>query len=123
MVTIYVQDTAIAPPPSSTPCEVFIPNGFSPNDDGINDYFVIDYCEDLPNVKVEIYNRWGNLVFEKEGYGNIDRWGTVLAWWDGRSSNGMNVGKEKLPAGTYFYILNFNDGNMEPKAGTIFLNR
>jgi gliding motility-associated-like protein len=123
VVTIYVLDTDTINPPPVTPCEIFIPNGFSPNDDGINDYFVVDCIEELPNVKVEIFNRWGNLVFEKENYGNIDRWGNVSAWWDGTSTNGLTVGKDKLPAGTYFYILNFNDGAKEPKAGSIFLNR
>ncbi|HSO85534.1 MAG TPA: HYR domain-containing protein [Draconibacterium sp.] len=123
VVTIYVLDTDTITPPPLTPCEIFIPNGFSPNDDGINDYFVVEYCDDLPNVKVEIFNRWGNLVYEKENYGNIDRWGDVSAWWDGRSTNSWTVGKDKLPPGTYFYILYFNDGNKEPKAGSIFLNR
>jgi gliding motility-associated-like protein len=104
-------------------CELFIPNGFSPNDDGINDYFVIDCIQNFPNAKIEIYNRWGNLVFEKENYGNIERWGSISAWWGGYSSNGWTVGKDKLPSGTYFYILNFNDGTKEPVAGSIFLNR
>jgi gliding motility-associated-like protein len=124
VVKIYVLDTDTITPPPITPCEIFIPNGFSPNDDEINDYFVVDYCnEDLPNVKVEIYNRWGNLVYEKDNYGNVDRWGAISAWWDGRSTSGWTVGKDKLPAGTYFYILYFNDGTKKPRAGSIFLNR
>ncbi len=116
---------------------MFIPNGFSPNDDGINDYFVItltcepgsessfapEFVEKYPNAKIEIFNRWGNLVFEKENFGNIDRWGAVSAWWDGTSTSGWTVGNDKLPAATYFYILYFNDGNKEPKAGSVFLNR
>jgi gliding motility-associated-like protein len=140
VVTITVQDTAVTDPDPLTPCdnfEVFIPNGFSPNDDGINDYFVVtltcesgsessfapEFAERFPNAKVEIYNRWGNLVFEKEGFGNTDRWGSTDAWWDGRSNKGLTVGKDKLPSATYFYILYFNDGNKEPVAGSIFLNR
>ncbi|MDO8952315.1 MAG: gliding motility-associated C-terminal domain-containing protein, partial [Draconibacterium sp.] len=78
----------------------------------------------FPNAKVEIYNRWGNLVFEKENFGNINHWGSPsLAWWDGRSNKGLTVGKDKLPPATYFYILYYNDGTKEPKAGSIFLNR
>ncbi|NLO00759.1 MAG: tandem-95 repeat protein [Bacteroidales bacterium] len=104
------------------PCELLIPNGFSPNDDGINDYFKIYCMEDYPNADIEIYNRWGNLVYEKENFGNPDRWGSTDAWWDGRSTNKMTVGREKLPAGTYFYILHLNDGS-DPITGFVFLNR
>jgi gliding motility-associated-like protein len=116
---------------------LFIPNGFSPNGDNINDYFTVtlicessngsttegDFYTEYPDAKVEIYNRWGNLVFEKEKFGNIQQWGNTEAWWDGRSTSGWTVGNDMLPAGTYFYILNFNDGTKEPKAGSIFLNR
>jgi len=109
--------------PTQEECQLFIPNGFSPNDDGVNDYFVVDCIQNYPNAKVEIYNRWGNLVFEKENYGNIARWGAIQAWWGGYSSNGWTVGKDKLPPGTYFYILYFNDGSTEPASGSIFLNR
>lgn len=110
----------IAPPPP-TDCEVFIPNGFSPNDDGINDFFLVDWCElEIPEVEIEIYNRWGNLVYKKDGYGNEGRWGSD-AWWDGRSNVGWTVGKDRLPPGTYFYVLQLENGN-EPKAGSIFLS-
>jgi len=137
VVTIYVLDTDTVPENPFTAEEIFIPNGFSPNDDEINDYFTITlFGEDsngvyreqafdskFPNAKVEIFNRWGNLVFEKDGFGNTDRWGSTEAWWDGRSNKGMTIGKDKLPSGTYFYILNFNDGVRESKAGSVFLNR
>jgi hypothetical protein len=137
-VTITVQDTTSNDPAPFTPCDdfdVFIPNGFSPNDDIINDYFTVslvcndgdtfapEFAEKYPNAKVEIFNRWGNMVYQKENFGNIDRWGAVLAWWDGSSNSGWTVGGDKLPAGTYFYILYFNDEEKEPKAGSVFLNR
>jgi gliding motility-associated-like protein len=102
-----------------------IPEGFSPNFDGFNDYFEIrDLYLAYPNSrpKLEVYNRWGNLLYELEDYGNTDRWGTVDAWWDGSSNKKFTVGKEKLPPGTYFYILYFNDGS-EPIKGSVFLNR
>jgi hypothetical protein len=138
VVTIYVLDTDTIQPPFLTTCDsLFIPNGFSPNNDNINDFFVItlicqssdgslsegEFYTEYPEAKVEIYNRWGNLVFEKEKYGNIQTWGNTAAWWDGRSTSGWNVGNDMLPPGTYFYILNFNNGTKEPKAGSIFLNR
>ena len=108
--------------PQTPLCEMLIPNGFSPNGDGYNDYFRIYCFENYPNAQIEIYNRWGNLIYEQEDYGNEDRWGTTDAWWNGRSTHKWTVGKEKLPPGTYFYILNLNDGS-EPITGSIFLNR
>ncbi|SHF19446.1 gliding motility-associated C-terminal domain-containing protein, partial [Mariniphaga anaerophila] len=103
-------------------CEMFIPEGFSPNNDGINDYFNILCFDDYPNAKLEVYNRWGVLLYEQENYGNSDDWGSVDAWWDGTSNRKWTVGKEKLPMGTYFYILYLNDGS-EPITGSVFLNR
>jgi gliding motility-associated-like protein len=102
-------------------CELFIPEGFSPNYDGINDNFEILCIEKYPNAKLEVYNRWGNLLYEKENYGNPDA-GSNDIWWDGSSNKKWTVGKEKLPPGTYFYILYLNDGS-EPRTGSVFLNR
>ncbi|WP_372653060.1 gliding motility-associated C-terminal domain-containing protein, partial [Draconibacterium sp.] len=124
-------------PPEQFACgEPVIPNAFSPNQDGYNDYFkVMIYCtgdqggseervlgDDYTNARIEIFNRWGNLVYEKERYGNEDYWGDVDAWWDGTSMHDMQVGNEKLPTATYYYILYFNDGSKEPITGFIFLN-
>ncbi|WP_179351686.1 gliding motility-associated C-terminal domain-containing protein [Winogradskyella vidalii] len=91
--------------------ELLIPDGFSPNDDGINDVFDILFLEDLyPNFKLSIYNRYGNILYE----GNINS-----PKWDGTGKNNDEV----LPAGVYFYILEFNDGEREPKQGRVYLNR
>jgi hypothetical protein len=76
-----------------------------------------------PEATIEIFNRWGNLVFKKENYGNLSVWGDGNAWWDGSSTNSLTVGKPELPTGTYFYILNLNSGNEKPLTGSIFLNR
>ncbi|HSO88786.1 MAG TPA: gliding motility-associated C-terminal domain-containing protein, partial [Draconibacterium sp.] len=103
-------------------CELLIPQIFSPNDDGIQDFFRIQCIENYPDAKIEIYNRWGNLVYQKENYGNTTVWGNTDAWWDGYSNNNMRLGKEKLSSGTYFYILYYNDGS-EPENGFIFLSR
>ncbi len=103
-------------------CELFIPEIFSPNGDGNQDYFRIKCIENYPNAKIEIYNRWGNLVYEQKNYGNTDVWGTTDAWWDGYSDQKMRFGRDKLPPATYFYILYLNDGS-KPRNGFIFLNR
>ncbi len=89
-------------------------NEFSPNNDGVNDTFNIDCISRFPDNRLEIYNRWGNIVYEKDNYDNS---------WDG-TSNGRAViyTEDKLPVGTYYYILNLGDGS-EPKAGWIYLNR
>ncbi|MDX8340997.1 gliding motility-associated C-terminal domain-containing protein, partial [Draconibacterium sp. IB214405] len=111
-------------------CVRNIPDGFSPNQDGYNDYFEIRFIcaegeqtfeEAYPEARIEIFNRWGNLIYEKENYGNVSRWGSTDAWWDGTSMHDMQIGKDKLPAATYFYILYLNDGS-KAITGTIFLN-
>ena len=89
-------------------------NEFSPNGDGVNEYFNIDCIETYPNNKLEIYNRWGNMVYEKRGYRND---------WDG-TSNGRAVLNEsdKLPVGTYYYVIDLGDGS-KPKVGWLYINR
>jgi gliding motility-associated-like protein len=68
-------------------------NVFSPNGDGINDYFEIRNAERFPEMLVEVYSRWGDQLFSSVGYDSG-------SWWDGTTSNGKEV-----PVGTYYYIL------------------
>ncbi|MBK6285212.1 MAG: gliding motility-associated C-terminal domain-containing protein [Draconibacterium sp.] len=103
-------------------CKLIIPTGFSPNDDGIQDKWRIKCLERYPDAKVEVFNRWGNKVFEKENYGNLDVHGESDAWWDGYSTQKGAFGNDKLPNGTYYYILYLNDGN-KPLNGYLFLNK
>ena len=92
--------TATASVTVSVICDTLdIPNGFSPNEDGTNDTFVIDGIDGYPGNILYIYNRWGNLVYKKKEYAND---------WNGRSNvNGVMFGEE-LPNGTYYYILDLN---------------
>ena len=89
-------------------------NEFSPNGDGVNDTFVINCIENYPNNILEVYNRWGNIVYKARGYLND---------WDG-TSNGRAVinQSDKLPVGTYYYVLDLGDGS-ENRAGWLFINR
>ncbi len=103
-------------------CEMVVPTGFSPNDDGIQDVWRIKCLEKYPDARVEIFNRWGNRVFEKKNFGNTDVHGVAGAWWDGYSTSKRTFGSGKLPAGTYYYILYLQNGQ-EPLNGYIFLNR
>ncbi|NEW83807.1 MAG: tandem-95 repeat protein [Mariniphaga sp.] len=103
-------------------CEVFVPNSFSPDGDGIHDSFKIRCLYNFDNPFIEIYNRWGNLVFKKDHYGNVDYWGSEGdAWWNGRSDNKLNIGNEELPVGTYYYVLKLN--NIKALTGFLFLNK
>jgi gliding motility-associated-like protein len=75
-----------------------IPNVFTPNGDGINDKWSIQYLETYPGCTVQVYNRYGQLIFESKGYSKP---------WDGTRS-----GKE-LPAGTYYYIIDPKNGRQQ----------
>ncbi|MCC4213160.1 gliding motility-associated C-terminal domain-containing protein [Leeuwenhoekiella parthenopeia] len=93
---------------------VFIPNGFSPNGDGINDVFEMKNIDIIyPDYSIEIFNRNGSVVFK----GN-----TATGFWNGQA-NTNNLGGNTLPNGVYFYIINFNDGQTAPKQGNVYLNR
>lgn len=73
--------------------EIRIPNGFSPNGDGKNDVWEIDFIYQFPDCEVEVYNRWGEQLFYSKGYSV--------------PFNGQYKGKD-LPVGTYYYIINLN---------------
>ena len=80
---------------------IFIPEGFSPNGDGINDLFVIRGMNGL-TVSLEIYNRWGHMVYKNDDYHND---------WDGKPNNGITIGSDAngLPDGTYYYVIRTSD--------------
>ncbi|WP_319500083.1 gliding motility-associated C-terminal domain-containing protein [uncultured Draconibacterium sp.] len=104
-------------------CELFIPEGFSPNDDDVHDFFQILCIQKYPNAKLMIFNRAGVKLWEKEHYGNLDVWGTYQdAWWWGTSENVLTLGRSGgLPAGNYIYVLLLNDGKGTVKNGTVML--
>jgi gliding motility-associated-like protein len=92
---------------------VIVFNGISPDGDGLNDFMEIKYVDVVEGAsknKVSIYNRWGDLVFEVNDYDNVSRVFT------GVSSQG-----KELPAGTYFYKIDFSSGS--PLSGFITLKR
>jgi gliding motility-associated-like protein len=100
------------------PCD-FVPNAFSPgvNEDGFNDTWVIPALAQYPNFTLEVYDRWGNIVYEYKNEGSVQP-----QWWDGISNGRWNYKEgEILPTGTYFYIIDFNDGTREPITGWVYL--
>lgn len=98
--------------------EIVVVEAFSPDGDGINDYFHIDNLHLYPNTEVWIYNRWGALVYHSDNYQND---------WDGTSQNKMNIGGDQLPEGTFYYILKLGgEGQMhsgELIKGFVYLMR
>ena len=83
-------------------------NGVSADGDGHNDYFKIDGIEYYPKNNLKIFNRWGVLVYEKDGYSNE-------APFDGHSNGRATISADsKLPQGTYYYILEYEDSDDQP---------
>jgi len=75
-------------------------NAFSPNGDNYNDTWVIDNMDLYPNIEVNIYNRWGNL---------IKKYNNTYDPWDG------NINGAEAPSGTYFYVINLDNGQKKGK--------
>jgi gliding motility-associated-like protein len=101
---------------------VIIYNAFTPNGDGTNEYFEIKNIEQecRPTNKVEIYNRWGILVYETINYDNNTR------RFEGISEGRTTLEKStELPTGTYFYIIQWTttEGNTINKNGYLYLTR
>ncbi len=87
--------------------KITIPNAFSPNNDGINDYWDINQLNTYADCSLMVYNRYGEKVFQSTGYGKP---------WDGR------YGGSPLPNGTYYYIIDLK--NDTPKiAGWVLIVR
>jgi len=95
LVTITVANTIV------------FPDGITPNGDGLNETWVIQLIKEFPDAVVQIYNRWGQKVFESVGY---------TEEWDG-TMNG-----KKLPVGTYYYVIDLGP-ELEKFAGPITLMR
>jgi gliding motility-associated-like protein len=95
-----------------------IPSGFSPNGDGNNDVFSIPGLIETPDFTMEVFDRWGNSVYKYANNGNLSP-----IWWDGKSTGNMTLSKGQLvPAGTYFYLIEYNDGNKSPDKGWVYVN-
>ncbi|MCR9289622.1 MAG: gliding motility-associated C-terminal domain-containing protein [Bacteroidetes bacterium] len=90
-------------------CRPTVYTVISPNDDGMNDVWEIENIQDFPDNRVKIYNRWGNLIYEKEGYAND---------WKGTDNSG-----KALLAGAYYYVLDLNNGSGVILTGPITLIR
>ncbi|MFT5822069.1 MAG: gliding motility-associated-like protein [Crocinitomix sp.] len=74
--------------------EIVIPDGITPGSDGKNDTWILDFIDQYPGVsiKINIYNRWGDLLYESDETYNDD--------WAGTTEDG-----KRLPAGTYYFVI------------------
>jgi gliding motility-associated-like protein len=91
------------------PIEIY--SGFSPNGDGTNDTWIITNAIQYgTRIRIQVFNRWGEIVFETNGYGANQE-------WDG------NRNGRPLPVGAYYYIIEVNDGKSKPYTGTVTILR
>jgi gliding motility-associated-like protein len=91
-------------------CNIIIPTAFTPDNDQTNETWVLGNIDQIyPKNVVTIFNRWGNLIFQsKEGQYETNA-------WDGTYNN------EKMPVGSYYFIIEFNDNVTSSKSGIVTL--
>jgi gliding motility-associated-like protein len=92
--------------------DLVVPSAFSPNNDGINDSWIIEIPQQYTNVSVRVYNRWGSLVYDRASSGG-DNW----------TGNGNN--SNPIPVGTYYFVIEYDGlgGQKENVTGPITIIR
>ncbi|WP_299679771.1 gliding motility-associated C-terminal domain-containing protein [uncultured Dokdonia sp.] len=93
-------------------CPPFVPDGFSPNGDSINDVFEISNLKDVFDYELTIYSRLGNLIYSGDN---------EVPFWDGIPNQG--IGGNEAPTGVYFWVLKLRDPNIDDMVGWVYLNR
>ncbi|MDX2045348.1 MAG: gliding motility-associated C-terminal domain-containing protein [Chitinophagaceae bacterium] len=81
-------------------CTIYMPNAFTPNNDGLNDILRGSANCSIDDYSFQIYNRWGQKVFESN---------TIINGWDGTHNN------KPLPGGAYIYVVRFKNSSFEAK--------
>ena len=99
----------IPPPPPIDPDTLFIPTGFSPNGDGVNDTWQIRGLEQFPEGSIEVYNAWGSMLFRADAT-NYTPW------------NGQHQGKDMPPA-NYYFVIDLKSPDVPVRKGTLTLFR
>ncbi|MGC9331445.1 MAG: gliding motility-associated C-terminal domain-containing protein [Bacteroidales bacterium] len=82
-----------------------IPNAFTPNGDGVNDTWVIEYINEYPRARVSVYNRWGQKLYDAKAGDEP---------WDGTYKS------KKCPAGAYTYVVDLHN-DIEPFTGILMI--
>ncbi len=87
---------------------VFVPDGITPNGDGLNDYLVMLGLDQYPNNELLLFDRWGNQIFRAQPY---------LHNWDGTWEN------KALPEGAYYFVLRTELGRKRVLKGSVYIFR
>jgi len=116
-VSVYACDSPLVEDPKDTPF-VFIPNVFSPNQDGENDLWEITASK-VSSLNIQVFNRWGEQVY-KTSLINTEEPTNFNPAWDGYTPTGKTV-----PEGTYFYIVQYTlpSGETKVEKGSLNLLR
>ena len=93
-------------------CDIEYYSGITPNGDGKNDFWEIDNIEINQPNSVQVFNRWGNVVWRMDNYNNRDK-----SW------KGDNMDGSPLPSGTYFYVIEVSGNSSASGSGWIQLTR
>ncbi|WP_028890685.1 gliding motility-associated C-terminal domain-containing protein [Tenacibaculum sp. 47A_GOM-205m] len=110
-VTININDDCVVLTCSRE--DVVISKAVTPNGDSWNEFFEVTGVESCGFItKVQIFNRWGARVYESNNYANN---------WNGVSDGSTFGGAERLPAGTYYYIVILENSGLKPFTGAIYL--
>lgn len=96
-------------------CNVYIlfadmPNTITPGNDGYNDFWIIPHVDQFPDAVLEIFDRWGSLIYHTEDVVNNP--------WNGESMKG-----KELPMDSYYYVLDLKVANVSPLTGIVNLIR
>lgn len=101
----YLQSFALG----IVPLDLVIYQDVSPNGDGLgHEVFTIEGIENYPQNDVQVFDRWGSLIFETKGYNNTTKAFT------GKANTGLLLDKKEVADGTYFYVLKIYNSPLPP---------
>ena len=101
------KEVVVTEPPPVTPATAFSPNG-----DGLNDFYEVKNIEEYQDNTLTVMNRWGSIVYKASPYNND---------WDGKANKGLTIGSP-VPSGVYYFTLKIEKGS-KPMKGSIVINR
>lgn len=111
LVNITLNDDCVVLPCGSE--DVIISRAVTTYTDGKNDFFTVTGVESCGfTVELQIFNRWGAMIFESKNYQND---------WNGSSSKGSVGSSNFVPTGTYYYVINLKNSGLKPFAGPIYV--
>lgn len=112
LVNISLNDDCVVLPCGSE--DVIISKAVTTRVDDKNDFFEVTGVESCGfTVEVQIYNRWGALIYESSNY---------QGEWNGQTSKASIGSSNYVPTGTYYYIVNLKNSGLKPFAGPIYVS-